>query len=247
MTQLNQSFRAVAPALALLLGGCAADVTFQIDVRSNGSAVATTREVVDDQLYRLAQRQTAMPDPFGIATMQHEGWSVATSSDANGNHIITLSKLLSRDDLNSLGRTGQPTPAIRGLFLPLSSVAISRSPGFFVETDSLSATAPALLPFVQSQLRPPYDDLASAMLSAVALHFELRTPGRVLQTNGTAAPAGFTRWNLSLQAPTPMTYRVRVVYADRIALVIIFGVAAIVLLVRVARRQAQGDAKRSHR
>jgi hypothetical protein len=163
--------------------------------------------------------------------MQREGWSVATSSDANGNHVITLSKLLSRDDLNGLSG---PSPSVRGLFLPLTNVSITRSPGFFVESDALAATAPALLPFVQSELRPPYDDLASAMLSsAVALHFELRTPGRVLQTNGAPAPGGFTRWNLSLDTPTPMIYRVRVVHADRIALVIIFGAAAIVLLWRV--------------
>jgi len=225
--------RAAVPALVLLLTGCAADVTFQIDVRRNGSALATTREVVDDELYRMASRQTAMADPFGISTMQHEGWSVSMATDANGNHVVTMSKLLSRNDLNSLSG---PTPALRGLFLPLTSVAISRSPGFFVETDSLSATAPALLPFVQSQLTPPYNDLASAMLSsAVALHFELRTPGRVLQTNGVPAPGGFTRWNLSLESPTPMVYRVRVVYADRIALVVIFGVLAIVLLARYAR------------
>ena len=224
---------AIAPLLALLLGGCAADVTFQIDLRSNGSALATTREVVDDDLYRMASRQSAMPDPFGIATMQREGWSASTTTDANGNHVITLSKLLSRNDLNSLSG---PSPSVRGFFLPLTNVAISRLPGFFVETDSLSATAPALLPFVQSQLQPPYDDLASAMLSsAVALHFEFRTPGKVLQTNGAPAPGGFTRWNLSLDAPTPMNYRMRVVYTDRIALVIIFGVAAIIALWRVTR------------
>lgn len=224
----------------LLLTGCAADVTFQIDVRPNGSALASTREVVDDELYRMALRQTAMPDPFGVQTMQREGWSASMTTDANGNHVITMSKLLSRDDLSNIGsptNIGKGTPALRGLFLPLSSVSISRSPGFFVETASLSATAPALLPFVQSQLRPPYDDLASAMFSsAVALHFELRTPGEVLQTNGAPAPGGFYRWNLSLQQPTPMVYRVRVVHADRIALVVIFAAAVVVLLGRVAIR-----------
>lgn len=233
-------FRAALPSLVFLLTGCAADVTFQIDVRANGSALATTREVVDDELYRMALRQTAMPDPFGVQTMQREGWSASMTTDANGNHVITMSKLLSRDDLNSIGsptNTGRPTPALRGLFLPLSSVSISRAPGFFVETASLSATAPALLPFVQSQLKPPYDDLASAMLSsAVALHFELRTPGEVLQTNGAPAPGGFYRWNLSLQQPTPMVYRVRVVHADRIALVVIFSAVVVVLLGRVAIR-----------
>ena len=240
--RIGNYLRTGVPALALLLGGCAADVTFQIDVRPNGSALATTREVVDDELYRMALRQTAMPDPFGVQTMQRNGWSASVTTDANGNHIITMSKLLSRDDVSSIGR--QPTPALRGLFLPLSSGAISRSPGFFVETDSLSATAPALLPFVQSELRPPYDDLASAMLSsAVALHFELRTPGKVLRTNGTPAPGGFTRWDLALEQPTQMTYTVRIVHADRIALVIIFGVALAVLVFRVALRHAQGDTK----
>ena len=90
-------FRAAVPALALLLAGCAADVTFQLDVRPNGSALATTREVLDDDLYRMASRQTAMPDPFGIQTMQREGWSVATATDANGNHVI---KMFIKDAVN---------------------------------------------------------------------------------------------------------------------------------------------------
>lgn len=231
--------RVAVPSLALLLTGCAADVTFQIDIRPNGSALATTREIVDDELYRLALRQTTMPDPFGVKTMQSEGWSASMTTDANGNHVITMSKLLSRDDLNSVGQP-TPSPGLRGLFLPLTSASISRSPGFFVETDSLSATAPALLPFVQSELKPPYDDLASAMLSsAVALHFELRTPGSVLQTNGEPSTDGFFRWDLSLQRPTQLVYRVRVVHADRIALVVIFAAALIVLLVRVSVRRSR--------
>jgi hypothetical protein len=178
-----------------------------------------------------------MSDPFGVQTMQHEGWSTAMTTDANGNHVITMSKLLSRDDLNSIGRP-TATPALRGLFLPLTGGSISRSPGFFVETDTLSATAPALLPFVQSELKPPYDDLASAMLSsAVALHFELRTPGNVLQTNGQRATDGFYRWDLSLDQPTQMVYRVRVVHADRIALVVIFTAVIVVLLARITTRR----------
>ena len=76
-------FSAAAPIFALVLAGCAADVTFQIDVRPNGSALATTREIVDDDLYRLALRQTAMSDPFGVQTMQHEGWSTSMATDAN--------------------------------------------------------------------------------------------------------------------------------------------------------------------
>lgn len=189
---------------------------------------------MDDQLYRLALSQKFTGDPFGTETFQREGWSVSRSTDDNGNHVITMSKVLSRDDLNS---SGQPTPALRGMFVPFSSLQVSRSRGFFVEQDSLTATVPALLPLVQSQLRPPYDDLASAMFSAaVALHFELRTPGNVLETNGERTPSGFVRWDLSLQAPTRVLYAVRVVHVDRIIVVLLVALAALMLSLHVAGR-----------
>jgi hypothetical protein len=236
-------FGALLPAVVLLLTGCAADVTFAIDVHRNGSATATTREIMDDHLYRLALRQTVTGDPFGIETMQHEGWSISQTADANGNHVITMSKLLRREDLSS---AGGPAPALRGVFLPLSAAQISRSHGFFSEQDSLSATAPALLPFVQSQLRPPYDDLASAMLSAaVALHFELRTPGKIVETNGERTPSGFVRWNLGLQAPTKITYTVRLIRYDRIALILLTAFIALIVILAAARRRG-ASVLRSH-
>src|SRR5271165_691252 len=105
-------FRVVPPAFALLLlTGCAADVTFFIDVHRNGSALVTTREVIDDQLYLLAQRQNMTGDPFGIERLESEGWSVSATSDDRGNHVITMWKLLSRGDLNSAG-SGHPAPAL---------------------------------------------------------------------------------------------------------------------------------------
>jgi len=225
--------RAVLPALFFLLTGCAADVTFAIDVHRNGSATATTREVMDDQLYRMAMRQTVTGDPFGIATMQRDGWAVVQSADANGNHVITMSKLVGRSDLEN---PSGAAPALRGMFLPLSAAQIKRSQGFFVEQDALSATAPPLLAFVQSQLRPPYDDLASAVLSSVALHFALRTPGKILETNGVRTPSGFVMWDLSLQGPTRIVYSVRLIRYDRVALVSLTVLVVLIVLVRLATR-----------
>ena len=102
----------------------------------------------------------------------------------------------------------------------------------------LAATAPPLLAFVQSELRPPYDDLASAMLSsAVALHFALRTPGKILETNGTRTPNGFVTWDLSLQGPTKIAYSVRLIRYDRLALVMLTVLVTLVVVITLVRRR----------
>lgn len=219
-----------------LLAGCHADVTFLFDVHRNGSVTATTREVMDDQLYQLALNQNTGGDPLGIARLQQQGWAVARSVDENGNHIVTISKVLSRRDLNN----PNAAPALRGAAPPFTSLAIDRSPGFFVERDSLSATVPPLLPFALSTLNRPYSAFATDMLaSIVALHFELRAPGKVLATNGQAAPNGYTRWDLSLQSPTKILYRVRIVRVDTILLLVLVFLlvgASVFVGVRALRR-----------
>lgn len=214
-----------------LLTACHADVTFQFDMHRNGSVTATTREVLDDQLYQLALNQTTGGDVLGISRLQQQGWNVSRALDASGNHIVTISKVLAPRELSSPNAAN----ALQGASPPFSSLAISRSPGFFVEQDSLSATVPALLPFAMSTLNRSYSAFATDMLaSVVALHFELRAPGRVLATNGETAPGGFTRWDLSLQSPTKILYSVRIVRIDEIALlVVVAGVLGFALFVGV--------------
>jgi hypothetical protein len=227
-----------AAVMLPFLAGCHADVTFQFDLHRNGSALATTREVMDDQLYQLALNQNAGSDPFGIERLQRDGWSVTRALDQNGNHIVTISKLLSRRELSN----PNAATALRGAAPPFTSLQISRVPGFFVERDSLSATVPALLPFALSTLNRPSAAFATEMLaSVVALHLELRAPGRVLATNGEATPAGFTRWDLSLGSPTNISYSVRIVRIDEIFLLVLVVLAMAALgyvVVRVLRRGA---------
>lgn len=229
---LGGRFAALAVVLLPLLSGCHADVTFAFDVRGNGSAVASTREVMDDQLYQLALSQNTDGDPFGIERMQRDGWSVARTSDTNGNHIILISKFLTRSAFQ--GSAGSTT-GLHGAFLPFSSLVITRRPGLFVERDSLSATIPALLPWAQYVLNKPYASLASAMISSVvSLHLELRTPGKVLATNGEVTPNHFVRWDLALQAPTTVRYSVKMIRFDRIiaaALIILTASLPLVLIV----------------
>lgn len=220
----------------LLLAGCRADVTFRIDVRANGTAVATTTEVMDDELYRLVLGQAAGGDPLGLERMQREGWAVSRVYDDNGDHIIRISKVLGPHDLSVAGASR----ALRGGAVPFSSIDLSRRPGPFVEQDSLRATIPALLPWAQSALNRPYAASVWAVAnSALAMHLELRTPGKVLATNGEMAPQGFTRWDLGLQAPTTLLYRVQIVHYDRIVALVLIVLAALIWGFRSLRRTAR--------
>ena len=229
-------------ALALtlpFLTACHADVTFQFDVHRNGTVTATTRDVLDDQLYQLGFNQNTGTDPLGISRLQQQGWAVSRAVDNDGNHVITMSKVLRRQELSS----PSAAVALRGAAPPFSSLNISRSPAFFVERDSLSATVPALLSLALSTVNRHYSSFATDMLgSVVALHFELRAPGKVLATNGAAAPNGFTRWDLNLQSPTRILYSVRIVRIDRIVLVVLV-LAALLASAFVARLRR--DALRS--
>ena len=215
-------------ASLLLLAGCRADVVFRFDVHTNGSALATTTETMDEQLYRLVLGQGG-DDPLGIARLQREGWTVSRAYDDNGNHVVTISKVLSPGDLS----VGGATTALRGATVPFSSIDLSRKPGLFVEQDSLKATIAPILPWAQATLNKPYSAAVWAVASsAVALHFELRTPGDVLATNGETTPRGFVRWDLGLQAPTVIQYRVRVVHYDRIIAIALIALAALAWGVR---------------
>ena len=172
---------------------------------------------MDDELYRLASSQDTSGDPFGLARLERAGWTVSRAYEENTDHIITISKLLRPRDLSVRGGT-----APRGVALPLSSIRVSRTGGFFAERDSLTATIAPLLPWAETMLKRPYASVAWAVIgSAVALHLELRTPGKVLATNGETTPNHFVRWDLSLRAPTTITYSVRVLRVDRIAAILI--------------------------
>jgi hypothetical protein len=206
-----------AALFVLFLAGCRADVTVSFDVHPNGTALCTVTNVMDDELYRLALSQNTTGDPFGLAQLQREGWNVSRVYEENTDHIITISKLLRPRDLSVRGGT-----APRGVALPLSSISLSRTGGFFVERDSLAATIAPLLPWAEATLKRPYASVAWAVISsAVALHLELRTPGKVLATNGETTPNGFVRWDLSLRGPTTILYDVRIVRFDRIAMILI--------------------------
>ena len=216
-----------------LLTGCHADVTFRFDVRYRGTHVTTTA-VIDDQLYRLAMSQNANADPFGMERLQRAGWTVDRAYDDNGNHTITISKLIAQKELNG---AIFDNASLRREPLPFDSLTVSRSYGLFVEQDSLEAVTHPILPWAEAVLARPYAGLASALIgSAVAVHVELRTPGKVLATNGERTSHGFVRWDMNLQSPTKLSYVVRIVRFDQILLTSIVSLMTLALVFFTARR-----------
>jgi hypothetical protein len=222
-------------ATIFFLAGCHADVTLRFDVRGDGNALVTVYEIIDDQLYNLAVSESTNGDPFGMERMQHKGWAVSSASDNAGSHIIAMSRVISRADLQDISRTA---PVLRGASVPFGPIAFSRSSGLFYERDSLSATIPALLPLALSTIGKFYADAASPIVaSAVDLHLELRTPGKVLATNGKIMPDGFVRWNLDLQAPTKVQYTARMINITNALMALIIITLTLTLVVTVGGLQ----------
>jgi hypothetical protein len=228
----------LAVLLLPLLAGCHADVTVRFDVHRDGTALVTTKEVIDDELYRLALSLDASGDPFHIDTMRREGWLVVRDIDENRRHVFTISKLIDRNEYKNLNRA---TPLLGDMARPLGTIEVSRSPGLFFERDSLSATIAPLLPLVSSTFSRLYAGVASGLLNSVlTAHLEMKTPGRVFATNGEILPDGAVRWDLNLEEPTTIEYSARVINFYHVALAIII---ALVLGLAISAAQRRSSAR----
>ncbi|HLY02186.1 MAG TPA: hypothetical protein VKR56_06770 [Candidatus Cybelea sp.] len=229
---------APAVVLALTLAGCHADVTFRIDVKTNGTALITTTEVIDKQFYEAALSQSGNGDPFGVERLRRKGWLVSEDTDMrDGTRTITLTKSVSRDDLTDLMHTSPATP--RGL-PALGPVSFTRSPGLFFDRVSVSAVIPPLLTLASPEIGQFYSGVASLFAaSAVAAHLELKTPGKLLATNGLLTPDGFVRWDLALQQSTDVEYSAKVLDFRHVLLAMIASLivgAAVALRLNPRRR-----------
>jgi hypothetical protein len=221
-----------------LLVGCHADVTVRFDIRGDGAALVTTKEIIDDELYKLALSQDASGDPFHLDTMRHAGWLVLSDIDGNRSHVFTISKLINRNERKGLNRA---TPILGDMSRPLGIIEVSRAPGLFFERDSLSATIAPLLPLVSSTFGRFYVGVASGLLNSVlTVHLEMKTPGKILATNGTILPDGAVRWDLNLEEPTTIDYSARVINFNHLALAILI---ALVLGLAISAAQGRSSAR----
>jgi hypothetical protein len=225
----------IAPVF--LLTGCHADVTTRVEVRGDGTALVTTKEIIDDQLYKLALSQNTNGDPFGAEQMQRKGWTVSSASGNDGNHVITISRLFGGSDLKDFSSA---TPVLTGGVLPLGQVHFSRSSsGLFSERDSLSATIPALLPLASSTISRFYAGVALALVApVVTAYLEVKTPGTISATNGEIMPDGFVRWNLNLQEPTTIQYSATMINFWHVAVGIFIALVVLVTITILRTRYA---------
>lgn len=223
---------------AALLAGCHADVTYKFDVHPNSTVTITGREVIDDQLYQMAMSQQGSSDPFGAEQDGRQGWTVTRATDEDGNHVITLVKTLSLNDFQSQG-IGQLPKAPGGAgAVPFDPSSMQKTIGLFTDIQRLTTTIPALIPERAEDSSNPYASMGAAMAaSMIGIHFELRTPGKVIATNGETTPDGFTRWNINLQSPTDIQYSVQTVDGAHVTIAVVLGLLIVFALVLLALRR----------
>lgn len=231
----------LAAAAPLLFSACHADVTFRFDLGRDGRTLATTKAIVDDQLYALATSEST--DPFGVASLQQRGWSTYETTDSAGNHILTASKLFEGSDLGHLSRD----VSLVGRSLSPMQLRVSHVSGLLFDRDSASAVIPPFEPVALSKISPVYGGIESTVLSnALAAHFELRTPGKILSTNGHVMPDGSVRWDLNLQEPTTVQYSVRLLSIRHVAIALLILAGLAVSVPATAARAARKRTRLAH-
>jgi hypothetical protein len=218
-----------------LLSGCHADLTFKLDFHPNNTVTITAREVIDDQLYQLGRSQASSGDPFGAAAAAQNGWNVTRSTDENDNHVVMMTKDLTIDDFVKQGTNALPIAS--GKAIAFDASAFQQVSGLFKDTAILQTTIPPVMPKNDADSSNPWASAGIAMVaSMVGLHLEIKTPGKVVQTNGETTPDGYTRWDLNLQQPTEINYTVETWNYGHIAVAILLGLALLVLIVALLLR-----------
>lgn len=198
-------------AMCLLLVACHSDVTYRYVVNPNGSVTVSSVENMDAQMYQMATSQASPgSDPFGVNTAQAQGWTVSRVVNDDGSHVITLSRTFSRSEAPDLNAV--KAPGSEGQNFPITWSHSSTS-GFFTNVETYHATFsfPTPTPGPQtSQEDAQTQAMAMNMMSSVVgLHLELKTPGKVVSTNGETTTDGYVRWDLSFAHPTEMDYTVQ--------------------------------------
>lgn len=219
-----------------LVAGCHADLTFKLDFHPNETVTVTGREVIDDQLYQLALSQASSGDPFGAAAATQNGWTVKRSTDENDNHVVMMTKDLTIDDFVKLGTNALPIAS--GKAIAFDASAFQQVSGLFKDTAILRTTIPPIMPKNEGDSSSPWASAGTAMVaSMVGLHLEIKTPGKVVQTNGETTPDGYTRWDLALQEPTEITYTVETLNITHIAIAVLCGLGLLMLTAVLLRRR----------
>jgi hypothetical protein len=207
------------------LSGCHADLTERFDIHPDNTVTVTDRRVFDDQFYQLATTQTKSDDPLGIAASKAAGFVVTQTVDDNGNHVITFTKTI------PLNEVAKSMPATGGKSLPFDPAKFEKTEGLFTDTSRLHYIIPAVFPPAADQdtnSSGSPDTTSSETMgeqigrklipTIISAHLDVRTPGKVLDSNGETTSDGFTRWTIDLEKENELNYRVETPNIPHIAL-----------------------------
>lgn len=210
------------------LSACHADMLYRIDIHANKTATLTTRATLDDAIYQ-ALLGSGGADPFGLIADHKAGWQVAQRELPDGRHLIVETRTVPGADIAKTlaevltGASGGTEAA------GVPRVEIAERRQFFSNSLSVHTVIPAILALVQNKSsETPSSAMDDSILeSVVAAHFQLRAPGKLVNTNGTLLKNGYVQWDLNWNAPTPIAYVVDVPAVANISMTI---VAAFLLL-----------------
>lgn len=217
------------------MAGCHADITYRFEVHPDRQVGVIVREVVDDQLYQLAARRNESGDPLGANAAEAQGWTVTRSVDELNDHVLTLARTVPLSTLTGDIESALPR-STGGTSISFAPFDIQETDGLFSDTESLTVNVPA--PMATPDGSSPWSGLSNELAtSMIGLHFELKSPGTVLASNGETTPDGFTRWNINLQEPTQIRYTTQFPDITHIIAVILLLLAAIIITIYLVRQR----------
>lgn len=224
-----------------VLTACNADILYRLDIHTNNTATMTFRETFDSELYQLAL-ESGSSDPFGIDAARKSGWKISQRDLPGGKHRIELQRVVPIAEVSN-AFNGIVQKAVGTAPNASPKIAIAKHSSFFFNTYAVHMLLPPMLADGGSSQAPIARLGETITASIIALHFQLRAPGAVVATNGTQLSNGYVQWDLRPNAPTPISYIVKVPAVTNIvgALVVAFLaiVAAMFFLITWRRRSAR--------
>jgi hypothetical protein len=119
----------------------------------------------------------------------------------------------------------QGMPRVHGILLQTHLVQ-----GLLHNTDQIRVVIPASI-----RADANGSGMGSAMASSiVALHFELRAPGKLVYTNGYITPGGFVRWDIPLTRPTIVRYDTQVPNYGGYLIIVLLAILGVVVSIMIA-------------
>ena len=238
-------------ALIFVLSGCRMTLTNEIDVNADGSAVLHVITTADDQLYSLAKSQANGADPFAKPPTSTPGWETTRRVMENGDHVV--------DATRRVGSISEIGPALAAFYAGASTSSgsaksvpgispeswkftVEQRPGLFTRTVHFHVDVPKLLPSTKPSGSDSSAQLGEAMARSMlgtilAVHTELRLPGKIISNNGEQLADGRIRFTHSFDSPSSIDVVAEITDYGQITTTVVCILVLVALLGIVAWRR----------